>query len=219
MVRSREHVRYRYGICLNEKCSKSRDKVVQKVSARGDLICDECQKPLRECPPPSSGPNKRLIGIVCGVLVLAAVVVGGIFLFGGKTEHSQESTAMIDSINAQRERDSLQRVADSLAQLENEKNAKKKESKSKARKAQQSVSNRKDLGYAVFVGTVKNGQLDDVNGRLTFKSSHIIDSRDPKGRVAEPGDYVIGEFSEGHLVQGIWYDSNNVVKGSIIIGK
>lgn len=219
MVRNREHVRYRYGICLNEKCSKSRDKVVQKVSARGDLICDECQKPLRECPPPSSGPNKRVIGIVCGVLVLAAVVVGGISLFGGKSDSSQDSTTIIDSINVQRERDSLQRVADSLAQLENAEKDKKATPKSQAKKQQQSVSNRKDLGYAVFVGTVKNGQLDDVNGRLTFKSSHVIDSRDPKGRVAEPGDYVIGEFSEGHLVQGIWYDCNNVVKGSIIIGK
>lgn len=80
-------------------------------------------------------------------------------------------------------------------------------------------SGTKNLGYATFKGTLKNGVPDDVNGRLVFSSSHVIDSKDPKGRVAEPGDYVIGEFSEGHLVQGIWYGSDNVVKGSIIIGK
>ena len=80
-------------------------------------------------------------------------------------------------------------------------------------------SGTKNLGYATFKGTLKNGQPDDVNGRLVFNSSHVIDSKDPKGRVAEPGDYVIGEFSEGHLVQGIWYGADNVVKGSIIIGK
>ncbi len=80
-------------------------------------------------------------------------------------------------------------------------------------------SGSKNLGYATFKGTLKNGVPDDVNGRLVFSSSHVIDSKDPKGRVAEPGDYVIGEFSEGHLVQGIWYGSDNVVKGSIIIGK
>ena len=82
-----------------------------------------------------------------------------------------------------------------------------------------SSSNSKNLGYATFKGNLKNGQPNDVNGRLIFKTSHVIDSRDPKGRVAEAGDYVIGEFSEGHLVQGIWYGSDNTVKGSIIIGK
>lgn len=85
--------------------------------------------------------------------------------------------------------------------------------------ASSSTRGSKNLGYAVYRGGLKGGRPDDVNGRLTFKSSHVIDSRDPKGRVADPGDYVIGEFSEGHLVQGIWYGSDNVVKGSIIIGK
>jgi hypothetical protein len=54
---------------------------------------------------------------------------------------------------------------------------------------------------------------------MVFKSSHVIDSKDSKGRIAEAGDYVIGEWSNGHLVQGIWYGSDNQVKGSIIIGK
>lgn len=77
------------------------------------------------------------------------------------------------------------------------------------------ASGSKNLGYATFKGSWPN----DVNGRMIFKSSHIIDSKDPKGRVAEAGDYVIGEWSNGHLVQGIWYGSDNQVKGSIIIGK
>jgi hypothetical protein len=77
------------------------------------------------------------------------------------------------------------------------------------------ASGSKDLGYATFKGTWPN----DVNGHMIFKTSHVIDSRDPKKRMAEAGDYVIGEFSEGHLVQGIWYGSDNQVKGSVIIGK
>ena len=72
-----------------------------------------------------------------------------------------------------------------------------------------------NLGYATFKGSWPN----DVNGRMVFTSSHIIDSKDPKKRVAEAGDYIIGEWSEGHLVQGIWYGSDNQVKGSVIIGK
>ena len=77
------------------------------------------------------------------------------------------------------------------------------------------ASGSKDLGYATFKGTWPN----DVNGRMVFKTSHVIDSKDPKKRMAEAGDYVIGEWSEGHLVQGIWYGSNNQVKGSVILGK
>ena len=73
----------------------------------------------------------------------------------------------------------------------------------------------KDLGYATFKGRWPN----DVDGRMVFKSPHVIDSHDPKGRMAEAGDYVIGEWSDGHLVQGIWYGADNQVKGSIIIGK
>jgi len=78
-----------------------------------------------------------------------------------------------------------------------------------------SASGSKNLGYATFKGSWPN----DVNGRMVFKTSHIIDSKDPKKRVAEAGDYVIGEWSEGHLVQGIWYGADNTVKGSVIIGK
>ena len=73
----------------------------------------------------------------------------------------------------------------------------------------------KNLGYATFKGSWPN----DVNGRMVFNTSHVIDSKDPKKRVAEAGDYVIGEWSDGHLVQGIWYGADNTVKGSVIIGK
>ena len=78
-----------------------------------------------------------------------------------------------------------------------------------------SSSGTKNFGYAVYKGKWPN----DVKGRMEFKSSHVIDSKDPKGRVAEAGDYVIGEWSDGHLVQGIWYGADNQVKGSILIGK
>ena len=78
-----------------------------------------------------------------------------------------------------------------------------------------SASGSKNLGYATFKGSWPN----DVNGRMVFNSSHVIDSKDPKKRVAEAGDYVIGEWSDGHLVQGIWYGADNTVKGSVIIGK
>ena len=81
------------------------------------------------------------------------------------------------------------------------------------------VTGTKSLGYGTYKGPMQNGKPHGVNGRLIFKSTHLIDNRDPKGRIAEPGDYVIGEFFDGHLVQGVWYDAYNQVKGSIIIGR
>lgn len=141
--------------------------------------------------------------------------------------------------------DSLMKVAklkaDSLAflkdSLKNHKDNKNTEAKEKPKttvtpsRHQESVSARtvsnkssvqtgtKNLGYGTYKGTLVSGKPHGVNGRLIYKTPHQIDSRDPKGRVAEPGDYVIGEFYEGHLVQGIWYDANNQVKGSILIGR
>lgn len=74
-----------------------------------------------------------------------------------------------------------------------------------------------NLGYGNFTGPMKNGQPNG-SGTLRYTSSHLIDSRDPKGRVALPGDYVIGEWKNGKLIQGRWYNSVNNSKGAIIIG-
>lgn len=74
-----------------------------------------------------------------------------------------------------------------------------------------------NLGYGTFTGPIKNGQPNG-SGTLRYTSSHLIDSRDPKGRVALPGDYVIGEWKNGKLIQGRWYNSVNNSKGAIIIG-
>lgn len=82
--------------------------------------------------------------------------------------------------------------------------------------ATQSTAN---LGYATYSGPMQNGAPHGTGGKLKFKSSHVIDSRDSQQRVAEPGDYVIGEFKNGHLVSGKWFGSDGVVKGALLIGE
>lgn len=234
--RNTDRLRYRYGICLNENCEKCKAKEVQEIPTRKDFVCQnpDCGKPLRDCPPPKKGVNHKLLI----ALIAAVIVLGGIaylvFSGGGKSKGAVEPmVAVVDSDSMRvarlaeenrRLQDSLQAVADSLARvadeaLVDEEQAKEKPQTAPTPKPAPTASGSKDLGYAVFKGTLKNGKPDDVNGRLVFKSSHLIDSRDSKSRVADAGDYVIGEFSEGHLVQGIWYGADNTVKGSIIIGK
>ena len=40
-----------------------------------------------------------------------------------------------------------------------------------------------------------------------------------KKRVAKPGDYVVGEYYKGNLVQGKLFDSNNNQNETLYIGK
>ena len=225
-TRNTERIRYRYGICLNDNCEKCKSKEVQEIPARKDFVCQnpECGKPLRECPPPKKRDNGKLIGIIAGVVVLLAII-GGIIAMSGSGEETPIEDAVVaptpvdsDSIKAAQMEAENQRLRDSLAAVEAA-NAKKQEEPvtkpAAAPTPRPAASGSKNLGYATFKGSWPN----DVNGRMVFTSSHIIDSKDPKKRVAEAGDYVIGEWSEGHLVQGIWYGADNQVKGSVIIGK
>ncbi len=223
--RNTDRIRYRYGICLNDNCEKCKSKEVQEIPARKEFVCIECGKPLRECPPPKKGGNTKLIGIIIGVIVLLAII-GGIIAFSGGSEETPapapvpEATENTDSIKAAQEAAEQQHIKDSLDAVAAEA-AKKQKAEKKAEpapvetKPAKPASGSKNLGYATFKGSWPN----DVNGRMVFTSSHVIDSKDPKGRVAEAGDYVIGEWADGHLVQGIWYGSDNQVKGSVIIGR
>ena len=224
-TRNTDRVRYRYGICLNDNCEKCKSKEVQEIPARKDFVCQnpECGKPLRECPPPKKGGNGKLIGIIAGAVVLLAII-GGIIAMSGSGEEAPKPEPVAvapvdsDSIKAAQMEAENQRLKDSLAAVEAA-NAKKQEAPAAkpvaAPAPKPAASGSKNLGYATFKGSWPN----DVNGRMVFTSSHVIDSKDPKKRVAEAGDYVIGEWSDGHLVQGIWYGADNQVKGSIIIGK
>ena len=220
--RNKEYVRYRYGICLNETCSKAKSKEVQQIAARKEFVCEECGKPLRECPPPKKG-NKTPIVVVAVVLVVALIAAFFIFSGGESKQPTEPQLAVKDSDIVKVEKDTIGisevKKDEPVVEPMKEEKPKVEKTAEKPAKPATSSSNSKNLGYATFKGNLKNGQPNDVNGRLIFKTSHVIDSRDPKGRVAEAGDYVIGEFSEGHLVQGIWYGSDNTVKGSIIIGK
>ena len=229
--RNSEHLRYRYGICLNDNCQKCKNKEVQQVSVRKDFVCEECGKPLRECPPPKSGPNKMVIAAIAAVIVIAVGVGCFLGFSGGDTP---ESTP-VDSLNVQS--DSLSQSSDTVTvvktdtikqidtikiektveKVETPKAIKTTTTTTKTSKASGTAKGSVNLGYAKFTGTVSGGKPNG-QGTMRFTSSHVIDSRDPKGRVADAGDYVIGEWVSGKLVQGRWYGSDNNVKGSIIIG-
>lgn len=236
-------IRYNWGVCTNRdadgngtpcECCASKEK--QRVLASHEFVCRVCKEPLQKVQAPKSFVEKYK-GLLIGVAAVAVIggAGAGIALSGGdkeKPQASTQNTAKQDQVQDTAAVASTQTAPANNSQKHDESPTtvtkeeqtkvvvEKRQATSTTQTSSSSASSgSKNLGYAIYRGGLKGGKPDDVNGRLTFKSSHVIDSRDPKGRVADAGDYVIGEFSEGHLVQGIWYGSDNVVKGSVIIGK
>lgn len=194
----------------------SQDTVLSAVhKSVQDTVSSEETMIDRQLSSKKKGNNIKPLAIIIGVLIVLAII-GGIIAMSGNSEATPppvpETTPVLtedtDSIKAVQEPAEQQHNKDTLTTVPKKQNTEQKTSKPTE------SSGTKDLGYATFEGSWPN----DVNGRMVFRTSHIIDSRDPKQRMAEPGDYVIGEFVDGKLVQGILYDSNNQVKGSIIIG-
>ena len=214
------------GICRNEDCEMC-DQIQE--AEKSNFKCEKCGKdliPFGNKISDPKGPNTKLIGIIAGAVAVLAII-GGIIAFSGGSEEKPvpalvpEVKENTDSIKAAQEAAEQQRIKDSLDAVAAAEAAKKQEAEKKAEpvsiapKPSKPASGSKNLGYATFKGSWPN----DVNGRMVFTSSHVIDSKDPKKRVAEADDYVIVEWADGHLVQGIWYGSDNQVKGSIIIGR
>lgn len=210
----------KYGVCLNDKCEKY--KQIQEIT-HGNMECPECHKKLSPCAPPKkkNNPKSLIVGVVAVVAI--GIIIGGISIWNGnKTE--LESKMLVDSIpiiqNTVETIASTNAIPDTVVMRDtvvvrdvivhnNTVNASVKSlggDKSSLR-----------LEYGLYTGAVKDG-MPHGQGRLSYTSSRLIDNRDPKKRKAEVGDYVIGEWNNGNLVQGRWYASDGNVKGAIIIG-
>lgn len=228
------------GVCHNyDGCDKAAEKIVQEAE-KSNFVCEECGKPLypiKKGPKPA-GDGKRIATLIA-IFGGAALVIGGIvygIVFGvQKSRENAEAErieiarqdsiraaeaaeqARLDSIKALEEAAETARLAEEAAAAAEQARLDSIKAAEEAAKAVKKVS-KGSLDYGKWSGAWKNGQPNGT-GTMTYTKEHLIDSRDPKKRVAQPGDYIIGEYSNGRLVQGKWYDASNNVKGSIIIGK
>lgn len=222
------------GICRNiDGCDLAAEKVEQEKE-KTEFFCEECGKPL--CPiedKKKSKPKNYLPLIIVGVIAGVAIIAGCIFAFsGGSNEDPQlVATDTVPANEVATEPDTVIKrdtvvVRDTIVQNNTVTTNEKVTTKtvvSTTAPAKSNVSSNSGgsgtlrLGFANYTGATKSGRAHG-QGRMVFTSSHIIDSRDSKGRVADAGDYVIGEWNNGNLVQGRWYGADGNVKGSIIIG-
>lgn len=203
----------RYGMCVNDQCENYQKTI--EVS-HGDFVCPKCKKSLSPCPPPPPPPpTKKIVIAAVAALVL---IGGGLFFFLGGSNDKQPVEDVIevplDSIETAVPDTVVKTdtvvVRDTVVKTQVVTVSEKPKTKPVA-------SGSVNLGYAKFTGPVKNGKPNGM-GTMRFTSSHIIDSRDSKGRVADAGDYVTGEWKDGKLVQGRWFGSDGNVKGSLMIG-
>lgn len=198
-----EHIRYRYGMCLNDQCSKAKSKEVQQISPRKEFVCEECGKALRECPPTKKGGSKKALLVVVAVVMLAS---GGYGIYsamsGGEktgTDVNKELPVIPEASSDTVKTDTVEPEVEEVATLESEKMPK-----------EQKVLNGRgtiDLGYGTYTGELKNGKPHGY-GTITYKQVHkIVASKD---FVAQPGDTFEGEFRDGRISGlGYWKHDGN----------
>lgn len=233
----------RKGICTNyDGCSKAANDEIQEIDALDDFVCKECKHELEEVRErKKKGMNPKMM-IAIGAVALVAIIVGLVFAFSGKNEEEiiepiivAEDSTKVETPDAQANRvDTLVIRVEGQENLPQEEEAVVEEevvtepaapvveetpatTPVAPSKPKTSSTGTHQLSYGSWTGGWKNGQPHGT-GTLTYTTSHTIDSRDSKGRMAQPGEYVVGEWDNGHLVQGRWFKKDGT-KEAIIIGK
>lgn len=97
---SRSAERFKYGICLNDECPLCKEKKIQQIPMRKELVCTnpECGKPLRECPPPQKGPKWKKIAAIVGAVAGIAAIGGGAYLLWPNEEQETNTETNNSSI-------------------------------------------------------------------------------------------------------------------------
>lgn len=212
--KSSERLRYRYGICLNDGCSKCKAKEVQEIPARKEFVCAECGKALRECPPPKTWMQKngKFVYGGIGALVVAGGIIAALTMGGGEKEVA-ESKAPVETA------DTLKKDTAKVGVPHKVEEPKKEEAKPEkpqepvkttpAPAAPQNGYGTVNLGYGKYTGDLKNGKPHG-HGTITYtRSQKIVASKD---FVANPGDKFEGDFRDGRVSGGMgyWYHDGEV---------
>lgn len=221
----------RKGICKNVGACALANKVQIITDDEADFICQECGEELQEYKEEETVKKKKnklplFVGIMVAVI---AIVAGCLLMFTNKPAQSENplveepviTEAVIDS--------PAQTIADTLTQTDRvveqaaiaEPEHKTEEIKAEAAPTQAKKSSPANgslrLSYGTYVGDIKNG-YPHGQGRLIYSTSRLINRNDVKGRTANAGDYVIGEFFNGFVVYGKLYNSKGELLGSLNFG-
>lgn len=162
-------------------------------------------------------PNKKILYYILGALVLVALLVW-LFILRPKPGPRPEPGKPVDSLLV----DTTARVPEVKKDTVSTPPA-----TGDTRKDNTTIDNTKKDNTKkevvkneladTFTGTIRNGYPDGY-GTYTFKQSRRIDMHDPEKRMAQKGDYIKGDWTNGHLNYGEWYGADGVKKGNIELG-
>lgn len=231
-----------YYVCKNKFCTYYSEKKPFQLDLNQDgeeiKKCPKCGEPdvakSDIQPTPGAGikkdkPNYRLFGLIIGVIVVLIAVA--IILFTGKKETvqkpqepsvetpqappSQTETTPVQSETGKVEETVKKEPSTVEKEVKEPAKPKEKESPPSAPAGKQTLTFADGSRY---VGELKNGKMDGL-GTYYFNSEQLISERDLKKRMAAKGDYLIGEWYEGRLVNGKLFDKDNNQKEVVIIGR
>lgn len=198
----KEHLRYRYGKCLNDLCSKCKSKEVQQIPARKDFVCDECQKPLRECPPPRSIWTKYKNLILASIAIIVAIAITLLMLLM-KTE---DDKAPLDNGEYTGSETNLQECTDTII-TEDAENIEKvhltPEQQEDVTKEHKPVLTTISVPFGTY-----SGPANGLDGEIRVTRQYTLNLRNMAHETIEllPGDVITHtKFKNGELVGGYWH--------------
>lgn len=204
----------RKGSCINfGNCSKADLKETIELGITEDFVCPECDSELTEIVGKAKGGKKKMPLIIGGVVLVLALAGGGLIyaLSGDDTDEFEdfEPAATTGQVQPVEEIQPAPVAEEPVAAPE--------ETKPVSQPVPVSNSSL-DLGFATYKGELKDGKANGM-GTMYYNERHLISKRDRQERYAEAGDYIVGEFYGGELVQGKLFDQQNVQKQTLILGR
>lgn len=211
------------GKCLNfGNCPKADRNEIIELDVTEDFICPECNSDLQEM---VQRKKSKLPWIILVLLLLGGGAAAYFLLVDKKTDLPPESSI-------------TQPISDTVDDFDNEKITKDetiptttpeeiKETpveKAPATKPTTTPSTPSSgtgtiaVSGGNYTGELKNGKPHGM-GTLKYTTRTLISKRDAKGRYAEVGEYITGEFYEGELVNGKLFDKNGDQREALNIGR
>ena len=152
--------------------------------------------------------NKKLFGRV-SIIIISLLIISALTLwryYANSPLSVPESRSATTKTEADIEIREHQNASAAAGPVQQEKTVSKKETPAATAAA-----------TAFFSGTIVNGYPDGF-GTYTFKTRRRIDMHDPESRFADVGDYIKGDWKQGHLNYGEWYDAEGNKKAFIRLG-
>ena len=209
--KNQERLRYRYGLCLNDNCTKAKAKEVQEIPARKEFVCAECGKTLKECPPPKTWMQKngKLLYSGIGAVVVAAGVIIGISISGNSSQPADETPV---ETPAPQVTDTLKKDTATVTDVKEPEEVKQPEvvdekdsgkkpdavspkpKKSAGHAPGERYQGTLNLGYGTYSGEIVDGKPDGAGTLRYTTTQKVVSSKDV---MAENGDRIEGVFENG----------------------